>query len=80
MSLLVDDYIFVGDTLFNFSIGRTDFPFGDYNTLEKVLGSYMNSLTTQLFIQDMVKKPQLVLKKDITTFSKVNLLFTIKIC
>lgn len=35
MSLLVDDYIFVGDTLFNFSIGRTDFPFGDYDTLEK---------------------------------------------
>jgi len=35
MSLLIDDHLFVGDTLFNLSIGRTDFPFGDFKTLEK---------------------------------------------
>jgi len=33
ISLLVEDAVFVGDTLFAGSIGRTDFPGGDYNTL-----------------------------------------------
>ncbi|MGI6781985.1 MAG: MBL fold metallo-hydrolase [Acholeplasmataceae bacterium] len=35
ISLLINEHLFVGDTLFNFSIGRTDFPFGDFQTLEK---------------------------------------------
>lgn len=32
-SYLVDDILFTGDTLFKLSIGRTDFPGGDYNTI-----------------------------------------------
>jgi glyoxylase-like metal-dependent hydrolase (beta-lactamase superfamily II) len=42
ISLYADSAVFVGDTLFSGSIGRTDFPGGDYNTL-------INSIQTKLF-------------------------------
>lgn len=42
ISLYADGVVFVGDTLFAGSIGRTDFPGGDFNTL-------INSIQTKLF-------------------------------
>ncbi|MDP4145558.1 MAG: MBL fold metallo-hydrolase [Bacillota bacterium] len=33
MCFIVDKYVFTGDTLFQSSIGRTDFPGGDFSTL-----------------------------------------------
>ncbi len=41
--LLYNDIVFSGDTLFNFGIGRTDFPGGSYNQL-------LNSIHTKLMI------------------------------
>ncbi len=45
ISLYTDKIIFVGDTLFAGSIGRTDFPGGDFNTL-------ISSIRTKLFKMD----------------------------
>lgn len=42
ISLVTDKVVFVGDSLFAGSIGRTDFPGGDYNTL-------ISSIKTKLF-------------------------------
>lgn len=42
ISLFSDGHVFVGDTLFAGSIGRTDFPGGDYDTL-------INSIKSRLF-------------------------------
>ncbi len=45
ISLLVEDAVFVGDTLFAGSIGRTDFPGGDYDTL-------ISAIREKLFVLD----------------------------
>lgn len=45
ISLYTDGIVFVGDTLFAGSIGRTDFPGGDFNTL-------ISSIKTKLFKMD----------------------------
>jgi glyoxylase-like metal-dependent hydrolase (beta-lactamase superfamily II) len=49
ISLYTDGYVFVGDTLFAGSIGRTDFPGGDYGTL---ISSIRNKL---LVLRDDVR-------------------------
>lgn len=41
MCYLIDNYLFTGDTLFNTSIGRTDFPGGSFNDL-------INNIKTKL--------------------------------
>ncbi len=44
----IDDYLFTGDTLFATSVGRWDFPTGDYDTLcnsiKKLLNKYQSNL------------------------------------
>lgn len=45
MCYLLGDILFAGDTLFKYSIGRTDFPGGDYRTL-------MNSIKGLLTLSD----------------------------
>lgn len=45
VSLLTDSAVFVGDTLFQGSVGRTDFPGGDFETLRA-------SIQTKLFSLD----------------------------
>jgi glyoxylase-like metal-dependent hydrolase (beta-lactamase superfamily II) len=43
VSILIEDYLFSGDVLFNYSIGRTDLPGGDYDEL-------INSIRKNLLI------------------------------
>ncbi|HOP64427.1 MAG TPA: MBL fold metallo-hydrolase [Spirochaetota bacterium] len=43
VSIIIDDVIFSGDTLFNFSIGRTDLPGGNYEEL-------INSIRSKILI------------------------------
>jgi glyoxylase-like metal-dependent hydrolase (beta-lactamase superfamily II) len=45
ISFSTDGHVFVGDTLFAGSIGRTDFPGGDYDTL-------ISSIRNKLFLLD----------------------------
>jgi hydroxyacylglutathione hydrolase len=45
ISLLTDGHLFVGDTLFAGSVGRTDFPGGDFETLKA-------SIQKKLFVLD----------------------------
>jgi len=45
ISLFTEGHVFVGDTLFAGSVGRTDFPGGDFATLK-------NSIRTKLFALD----------------------------
>ena len=58
-SYIVDDYIFSGDTLFYMSIGRSDFPSGNYSEL-------IDSVVNKLFIyKDKIVYPGHDRKTDI---------------
>ncbi|MBI3914278.1 MAG: MBL fold metallo-hydrolase [Chloroflexi bacterium] len=48
--LLYDKYVFVGDTLFQGSIGRTDLPGGDYGTLMKSIGDKLFPLPDETIV------------------------------
>jgi hydroxyacylglutathione hydrolase len=49
VSFYMEGHAFVGDTLFNGSIGRTDFPGGDYNVL-------ISGVKEKLFVLDDITK------------------------
>jgi glyoxylase-like metal-dependent hydrolase (beta-lactamase superfamily II) len=50
ISLLADNDVFVGDTLFAGSIGRTDFPGGDFNTLIAAIQNRLFALDDQVTV------------------------------
>ena len=50
ISLYTDDKVFVGDTLFSGSIGRTDFPGGDFDTLISSIRTKLFSLGDQVVV------------------------------
>lgn len=50
ISLHTDGVVFVGDTLFAGSIGRTDFPGGDFNTLISSIRHKLYSLGDQVIV------------------------------
>ena len=49
-SYVIEDCVFVGDTLFQGSIGRTDLPGGDWPTLENSLVKLMTSLNLDITV------------------------------
>ena len=50
ISLHVDGHVFVGDTLFQGSIGRTDFPGGDYDTIIRSIRENLFPLGDQVVV------------------------------
>ena len=48
--LLIENIIFVGDTLFHGSVGRTDLPGGDWGMLEKSLLHLMENIESDVKI------------------------------
>lgn len=48
--ILIDNFLFVGDTLFSGSIGRTDLPGGDWSTLESSLKHLYDSLPLETIV------------------------------
>jgi len=50
VSLHTDGHVFVGDTLFAGSIGRTDFPGGDFNTLKASIQDKLFTLSDEVVV------------------------------
>lgn len=50
VSLHTDGHVFVGDTLFAGSIGRTDFPGGDFNTLKASIQGKLFTLSDEVVV------------------------------
>lgn len=49
-SFMIEDHVFVGDTLFRGSVGRTDLPGGNWGTLEKSLLKLMENVPLEYSI------------------------------
>ena len=50
ISLYTDGAVFVGDTLFAGSIGRTDFPGGDFDTLRESIQRKLYTLDDEVMV------------------------------
>ncbi len=50
ITILIENHVFSGDTLFYGSIGRTDLPGGDWNTLERSLKKMIEQINPQFII------------------------------
>jgi glyoxylase-like metal-dependent hydrolase (beta-lactamase superfamily II) len=50
ISLYADGAVFVGDTLFAGSVGRTDFPGGDFNTLRESIQNKLFALADDVMV------------------------------
>jgi glyoxylase-like metal-dependent hydrolase (beta-lactamase superfamily II) len=60
IALLADGYVFVGDTLFAGSIGRADFPGGDYGTLIRSIKDRLFSLPDDIRVMPGHNEPSTI--------------------